>query len=192
MSDDLASACDAVLAAAIENGVPGVVAMATDRSANVYEGTAGRRSRGGDQAMTTDTVMAIFSTTKAITGTTALQLVESGDLDLDAPAREYVPALGEIQVLDGFEDDGTPRLRAPKSDPTTRQLLCHTAGFGYDFFDEDYARLAREQDQPRRDHRLARRARDPDALRPGHQVGVRLQPRLGRSGGRGDHRQAAR
>src|SRR6476646_10011198 len=118
---DLTSACDAVLQQAIDDGVPGVVAMVTDRDRNVYEGTAGVRRRGGEQEMTTDTVLSIFSTTKAITGTTALQLVERGELDLDAPAREYAPEIGELQVLDRFEEDGEPRLRPPASDPTTRQ-----------------------------------------------------------------------
>jgi methyl acetate hydrolase len=145
---DVTTACDAVLQNAIDQGVPGVVAIATDREGNVYEGTAGTRERGGEQEMTTDTVFSIFSTTKAITGTTALQLVESGELDLDAPAKDYAPGIGELQVLDGFGDDGEPRLRPPKSDPTTRQLLCHTAGLGYDFFNEGYARLAREKGQP--------------------------------------------
>jgi methyl acetate hydrolase len=142
------AACDAVLDQAVAAGVPGVVAMATDRDGTTYEGTAGRRSLDSEQEMTTDTVMAIFSTTKAITGTTCLQLVESGELDLDAPAREYAPELGDRQVLEGFEDDGTPRLRAPRSEITTRQLLTHTAGFGYDFFNESYLRLAQEQGQP--------------------------------------------
>ncbi len=50
-----------------ENGVPGVVAMATDREGNVYEGAAGKRELGKDQEMTTDTVFAIFSCTKAVT-----------------------------------------------------------------------------------------------------------------------------
>ena len=46
--------------------VPGVVAMATDRKGNIYEGAAGQRVLGQDAAMTTDSVFAIFSTTKAI------------------------------------------------------------------------------------------------------------------------------
>ena len=33
MSDELKAGCDAVLAKAIDDGVPGVVAMATDRAA---------------------------------------------------------------------------------------------------------------------------------------------------------------
>jgi hypothetical protein len=45
-------------------------------------------------------VCAIFSTTKAIAGTVALMLMQEGSLDMDAPAKEYAPAIGELQVLD--------------------------------------------------------------------------------------------
>ncbi|MGC9417636.1 MAG: serine hydrolase domain-containing protein [Rhodovulum sp.] len=128
--------------------VPGVVAMVTDRDANVYEGAKGVRDLGTGVPMTTDTVFAIFSTTKAIGGTAVMQCVEEGLLDLDAPAREYAPAIAELQVLEGFDENGNPKLRAPKSDITTRQLMLHTAGFGYDFFNEKYLRLAEEHGQP--------------------------------------------
>jgi methyl acetate hydrolase len=125
-----------------------VAAVVTDRDGDVYRGAAGERALGGGEPMTPDTVCAIFSTTKAITGTTCLQLVEEGRLDLDAPAKQYVPELGEVQVLDGFDDEGKPRLRPPRRDVTTRMLLLHTAGFGYDFFNEHYNRLATEHGQP--------------------------------------------
>ncbi len=150
MSTDFSNAADDILMRAVnsEPRVPGVVAMVTDRDRNIYEGAAGARSLGGDAAMTTDTVFAIFSTTKAITGTAVLQLVEEGQLDLDAPAKQYAPAIGELMVIEGFDGSGEPRLRAPKRDVTTRMLLLHTAGFGYDFFNETYNRLAQEKDQP--------------------------------------------
>jgi methyl acetate hydrolase len=122
--------------------------MATDRRGLIYEGAAGKRELGLDADMTTDSVFAIFSTTKAITATAALQLVEEGRLDLDAPAGTYVPDLAKLQVLDGFDADGKPKLRAPKREVTTRMLLLHTAGFGYDFFNEHYNRLAQEHGQP--------------------------------------------
>jgi methyl acetate hydrolase len=129
-------------------GVPGVVAVATDRNANTYEGAFGVRQAGANTPMTTDSVFAIFSTTKAITGTACLQLVEDGKLNLDAPAKTYAPEIGKLQVLDGFDDAGKPKLRAPKRDVTTRMLLLHTAGFGYDFFNESYNRLAQDHKQP--------------------------------------------
>jgi methyl acetate hydrolase len=122
--------------------------MITDRSGNIYEGAAGKRSLGDNQPMTTDTVFQIYSTTKAITGTAVLQCVEEGKLDLDAPAKNYAPDIGTLQVLDGFDADGNPQLRAPKRDITTRMLMLHTAGFGYDFFNTTYCRLAQERGQP--------------------------------------------
>jgi len=150
MSKNLRSACDEILqrVVTVKDRVPGVVAMITDRSASIYEGAAGERILGAGQAMTTDTVFAIFSTTKAITGTAVLQCVEEGKLDLDAPAKNYVPDIGKLEVLDGFDADGKPKLRAPKRDITTRMLMLHTAGLGYDFFNANYLRLAQEQGQP--------------------------------------------
>ena len=141
---------DAVLEKAVSGDprVPGVVAVATDREGNIYEGVAGKRMLGADPAMSIDTVFALFSTTKAVTGTAVLQLVEEGRLDLDAPAKRYAPAIGALQVLEGFDDAGAPKLRAPKRDITTRMLLLHTAGFGYDFFNESYNRMAESHGQP--------------------------------------------
>jgi methyl acetate hydrolase len=147
MGNDLRSACDGILQKTA-TGVPGVVAMITDRSGNIYEGAAGKRSLGGSQPMTTDSVFEIYSTTKAITGTATLQCVEEGKLDLDAPAKNYVPDIGKLEVLDGFDADGNPMLRAPKRDITTRMLMLHTAGLGYDFFNTSYLRLAQERGQP--------------------------------------------
>ncbi|MGN1288007.1 MAG: serine hydrolase domain-containing protein, partial [Bradyrhizobium sp.] len=98
--------------------------------------------------MTTDSVFAIFSTTKAITGTAVLQLVEEGKLDLDAPAKTYAPDIGKLQVIEGFDDKGEPVLRAPKRDITTRMLMVHSAGLGYDFINHTYNRLAQEKGQP--------------------------------------------
>ena len=150
MTNSLKAAADAVLNKAVNSkaGVPGVSAIVTDRDGNIYEGAAGKRQLGGSEAMTVDSVCAIFSTTKAVTGTACLQLVEDGRLDLDAPAKKYAPEIGKLQVLDGFDAAGNPKLRAPKRDITTRMLLLHTAGFGYDFFNENYNRMAQNHGQP--------------------------------------------
>ncbi len=150
MDSQFKDKADSILDATVSNGpqVPGVVAMITDRDHNVYEGSAGKRVIGQDAAMTTDTVMAIFSTTKAITGTAILQLLEQGKLDLDAPASRYAPDIGKLQVIEGFDARGEPMLRAPRREITTRMLMLHTAGFGYDFFNETYKRLADEKSQP--------------------------------------------
>jgi methyl acetate hydrolase len=150
MTEEVREAADRVLrdVAERENGVPGVVAMATGREDNIYEGAAGKRELGKEAAMTTDTVFAIFSCTKALTGVAVMQLVEEGVLGLDSPAKEYAPEISDIQVLEGFDAEGQLRLRLPKSDVTVGQLMLHTAGFGYDFFNEDLVKYGEVRDVP--------------------------------------------
>lgn len=139
MKDAVKAAADAVLSYTVgrAGGAPGVVAMATDRAGNFYEGAAGVRELGNEQPMTTDSVMAIFSTTKAITGVALMQLVEEGKVSLSDPVSRYVPEIDEIRVLEGFDADGKPILRAPKTPVTLNHLMLHTAGFCYEFFSHD-------------------------------------------------------
>jgi CubicO group peptidase (beta-lactamase class C family) len=128
---------DEKLQAAVAAGaVPGVVAMAAGPDGVVYEGMAGKRSAAADDPITPDTMMRIASMTKMVTTTAALQLVERGSLSLDAPVREYRPEFADLPVLTGFDGD-TPQLRAPRAQATVRQLVTHTAGFGYWIWDAD-------------------------------------------------------
>jgi methyl acetate hydrolase len=132
-------ATDDVLASAAGAGeVPGVVAAAADASGVVYAGAFGERVLGSGVEMTLDTVFWLASMTKAVTSVAAMQLVERGVLELDAPLEQ----LAGLQVLDGFDDAGAPRLRAPKRLITLRHLLTHTAGFGYDTWNADLAQYA--------------------------------------------------
>src|SRR5437763_1798753 len=97
-----------------EGDVPGVVALAADQDGIVYAGAFGERELGTGVEMTLDTVCWIASMTKAVTTVAALQLVEQGRLTLDGSLEAILPPLGTVQVLDGFDADGTPRLRAAK------------------------------------------------------------------------------
>jgi len=79
---------DVLLRAAVEaGGVPGVVAVATDREGTIYERAFGKRVLGQEAPMTLDTIGLIVSMTKALTSSAAMQLVEQGKLELDSPAR---------------------------------------------------------------------------------------------------------
>jgi methyl acetate hydrolase len=135
----------AALEAAVASGVPGVTAGVTDASATRWLGAAGVRSLETGEPAAPDTVIALHSATKAVTATAALQCVEDGLIDLDAPAREYLPAIGELQVLEELGEDGSVRTRAPAREITSRMLLLHTSGLAYDMFDARYAALARER-----------------------------------------------
>lgn len=150
VDDQARSALDACLSSAIASDarVPGVAAVVTDRYGVLYRGAAGVRNVNDQAPMRTDTVCAVFSATKAISATVCLQLVEAGLLDLDTPVREYLPALADVQVLEGFAADGTLRLRPPKREITARMLLLHTSGFTYDTFNQDHLRLVQEHGLP--------------------------------------------
>ncbi len=132
------AAADKLLEDAVAKGdVPGVVAVATDAKGTTYEGGFGKRVLGQPAEMTPDTVVWIASMTKALTGAAAMQQVERGKIGLDAPAKAVIPALGEVGVLEGFDDAGKPRTRRPKHDITLRHLLTHTAGFSYEIWNGD-------------------------------------------------------
>ncbi len=132
---------DEILASGVARGAaPGVVAVVVDRDGVLYEGAFGERGLGRADAMTVDTVGAIFSMTKAITAAAAMQLVERGRLSLDGPASDVCPELGECTVLTGFDEAGRPELRPAASTTTLRQLLTHTSGFGYDIWNADLMR----------------------------------------------------
>ncbi len=73
---------------------------------------AGVADNQGEQAWHSDTLVNLFSCTKTFTAVAALQLVEEGKLELDAPVARVWPE---------FAANG-------KESITLRQLLCHRAG----------------------------------------------------------------
>ncbi len=139
---------DAVLEEAVAEGmVPGVVAIGVNEDGNFYEGSAGKRGFGDNPAMSLDSVFWLASMTKAITSIAAMQLVERGEVTLEEPLAEQLPDLAALQVLDGFEDNGEPRFRAPRRQITLRHLLTHTAGFAYPILNADLWRFNQQTGQ---------------------------------------------
>jgi len=132
-----AAAIDQVLNDAVASGaVPHAVAIAADRDGVIYQGAAGPRTVGEDESASPDTVFRIMSMTKMPCTVLALQAMEQGTLDLDAPVANYCPEFAEVQVLTGF-DNGVPQLRPPASQATVKQLITHTSGLGYWFWSGD-------------------------------------------------------
>lgn len=147
-------ALDDILRQAASSGkVPGVVALAATRDGLIYHGAFGRRAlpaegQAAGAAMTPDTVFWIASMTKAITSTAAMQQVERGKLELDAPLGKLLPELAAPQILEGFDAAGKPKLRPAREPITLRRLLTHTAGFGYDIWNADLVRYQEQKGIP--------------------------------------------
>ena len=119
--------------ALIEANIPGAAYMIVDRDGARFEGAWGTADAGKSTPMRIDTPCQIASMTKALVSASAMQLVERGQLELDAPIAGVLSELAQPNVLDGFDDGGAPVLRPAKRDITLRHLLTHTAGFGYFF-----------------------------------------------------------
>jgi methyl acetate hydrolase len=96
--------------------------------------------------VTPESIFYVASMVKPITSVAAMQLVEQGKLQLDEPASRRLPALENLQILEGFETGtGKPLLRPARTPVTLRHLLTHTSGFAYDTWNEtmfQYAKAA--------------------------------------------------
>lgn len=146
----LRSNANSLLSEGVQSGdIPGVAAAVTTPPDTIYEAAFGQRVLGQGPAMTLDTVMWIASMTRPIVGTAAMQLVEQGKLELNAPAAKVIPELGRFQVLTGFDGNGQAITRPPKRAMTLRHLLTHTSGFVYDIWNADMNRYVKVNNLPR-------------------------------------------
>jgi methyl acetate hydrolase len=122
------------------SNVPGVAVAAVFPDGEIVTAAAGVRDVSTGAAMLPDSVVWIASMTKAITSAAAMQLVEQGRLSLDAPIAGVLPQLANLQVLEGFDAGGKPRLRPAHVAVTLRHLLTHSSGFVYDMWNADMSR----------------------------------------------------
>ena len=78
-----------------ERHVPGLQAVVMRHGEVVASEVLGTANLEHDVAVTRESVFSINSMAKAFTGVALMQLVESGDLDLDAPISHYLEGLPE-------------------------------------------------------------------------------------------------
>jgi CubicO group peptidase (beta-lactamase class C family) len=111
---------DRIAARVAESRTPGVALALIQDGALVHAAGYGVTSiEAGGQPVTPETLFQIGSTTKPLTGTLVMRLVEEGVLDLDRPVVAWLPEL---------------RLSRPGAaeQVTLRMLLSHTAGLPWD------------------------------------------------------------
>jgi len=119
-----------------KRGIPQVVAMVATPYKITFTGAFGRRDQKSGIDVKPDSIFAIASMTKAITASAAMQLVEQGKITLHEPVSKFLPELGKLDVMTGFDAAGKPILRPATKPVTLHHLLTHTSGFAYDTWDE--------------------------------------------------------
>jgi len=97
-----------------------------------------------DKTMALDSIFRIYSMSKPITGVAMMQLYEQGKWQLDDPITKHAPELAGLKELTWDTDgkvvigaDGKAVLASPNKPATMRQLMSHTAGFGYGLAGDD-------------------------------------------------------
>ncbi|KAH3687232.1 hypothetical protein WICPIJ_001789 [Wickerhamomyces pijperi] len=117
--------------------VPGVcVSIHNTNGEDLLTCSSGKTGANGEEDMTNDHQFWMASLTKLITSVAVLQLVETGKLSLDdgEQLENLIPELKGLPILSRDATTGKMVLVPRKNLITVRQLLAHTAGFGYTFF----------------------------------------------------------
>ncbi|MBJ07272.1 MAG: serine hydrolase [Verrucomicrobiaceae bacterium] len=96
----------------------GASVLVARRGRVVHFGTYGMRDLHSRKPMEKDTLVRIYSMTKAVISVAAMILVEEGNLELDAPISDYVPGVNTMKV------GSLPASR----EITIRDIMRHTAG----------------------------------------------------------------
>jgi CubicO group peptidase (beta-lactamase class C family) len=116
-----------------EKEYAGIVTMAA-RHGKVFQSQAyGLRDMAGRAQMRQDSIFRIYSMTKPVTGVAMMMLYEEGKWSPGDPLSKYIPEFAGLKVLKGYDAQGKMLLEDPVHPPTMRELMTHTAGFGFGF-----------------------------------------------------------
>ena len=99
--------------------------------------TAGLASVDTQTPMTKDSLFRIYSMTKPVTGVALMMLHEEGMWDFDDPVSKFVPELANLKIMTSYTAAGEVELQPVSRQPTMRELLNHSAGFGYGLGGDD-------------------------------------------------------
>jgi CubicO group peptidase (beta-lactamase class C family) len=98
--------------------VAGVVTLVATRDRVIHLAAVGQADVERNVPMKTDSLFAIASMTKPITGTAVMILKDQGKLSLDDPVSKYIPEFKSASLKNGL----------PKRQITIRDLVTHTSG----------------------------------------------------------------
>jgi len=98
--------------------------------------TYGRKNLSTGEAIAPDTIFRIASMSKMVTGVALMILFEENKFNLDDPVAKFIPEFAHLKVYAGKDAAGRPKLVDPVHPPTMRELMSHSAGFGYGSTDD--------------------------------------------------------
>lgn len=118
-------------AAVAEGRMPGFGVLLARHGRLVSLKTYGKKNIATGEPIAPDTIFRVASMSKPVTGVAMMILYEENKWSLDDPIAKYVPEFANLKVMTGTDAQGRPILVDPVHPPTMRELMSHTAGFGY-------------------------------------------------------------
>lgn len=123
---------DGYMARFVADGQVAGMTMLLARHGQIVEfKTYGMANLATGEPMQKDTIFRIYSMTKPITGVAMMILFEEGKWRIDDPITRYIPEFNNLRVVKSINVDGSLVLEDVARPPTLRELMSHTAGFGY-------------------------------------------------------------
>jgi methyl acetate hydrolase len=132
---------------AANNPLPAFYVACVDKKGISYHYGHGNEVWTATRPLDENSIFRIYSMTKPLTAVAMMQLVEQGKIKLDDPLTKWLPEMEDIPIL---KDDGT-LVKASKP-ITLRQLLTHTSGFAYNFFNAKLAKFKKPTDWKYKDY----------------------------------------
>jgi CubicO group peptidase (beta-lactamase class C family) len=114
----------------------GVVTMVARDGKIVHYESSGTYGLDNERPIDKDALFRIYSMTKPITTVAMMMLYEEGRFQLGDPVVKYLPEFENQKVLKDGE------LVDPQSPMTIEQLMSHSAGLAYGFYDDNPVDLA--------------------------------------------------
>jgi len=124
---------EAMQRAVDEKQYAGVVTLLARHGKVIHFSALGQKDIASGAPLEKDTIFRINSMTKPLTAAAMMILYEEGRWTPQDPVFKFVPQFQNLKVFKGTDATGKLVLEDPAHPPTMRELMTHTAGFGYEF-----------------------------------------------------------
>ncbi len=119
-----------------DGDIAGAVIAISRRGQLVHTAVIGEQDVATHTPLQEDSIFRIYSMTKAFTGVAMMQLFEEGKWRLDDPVAKFVPQFANLKVAVGEDAQGNFVVEDAHHPMTMRELMTHTAGFTYAYFNQ--------------------------------------------------------
>jgi len=118
-----------------QNQTAGLLTLVARRGQVVHLETVGYQDIAQQTPLQSDTIFRIYSMTKPVTSVALMMLYEEGHFQLSDPVAQFIPSFKGVKVYVKPTFVGL-ELADPQREMTIHDLLVHTSGLSYGFYED--------------------------------------------------------